>query len=134
SGAPDGGPRIDPSSADSIERAGGTVRVARSAPGAAYLPCGTIESTGTFGIRLSCHGNHVIDVVQLGEPGPEEHAPDVHVVGDIASRHLMDGDAKVAFEDLYCHGSLLLADARELVQTQLKKTCRWLVGPDAVRV
>lgn len=64
--------------------------------------------------------DHVVAVVEVGEAGAEEDAAQVDVVGDVASFHVPDGHAAVAFQDLHRHRGLLLADADERLEALLQ--------------
>jgi hypothetical protein len=51
--------------------------------------------------------HHVIHVVTLDQASAHEYSPEMHIARHVTSRELGDRDVQVAFEDLYCHGSLL---------------------------
>src|SRR4051812_3189788 len=73
---------------------------ARVAPAATDVPGGVVEGAGAFGVERAGHGDHVVEVVALGQTGAEEDPADVDVVGDVALVEAADLLAEVAGEDL----------------------------------
>jgi hypothetical protein len=67
-------------------------------------------------------------------PSPQEYAPYVDVVSDVAAVELADRYPEVAVKDLDTHGSLLLADPGEAVQALLQLPCGGTVVPYPPRV
>jgi hypothetical protein len=60
-------------------------------PAPSDIPHWVVQLTGPLWEKRSRHGHHVIDVVMLGQAGAQEHAPEVHVVGDVAARYYSPG-------------------------------------------
>jgi hypothetical protein len=76
------------------------------------------------------HADHVIPVVPVRQPGPQEDPANVDVIGDVALIEVADRDAEVPLQNLDGHRHLLLSDAHEVVEPLLELVGCRIVGPD----
>ena len=74
------------------------------------------------------------DVIALGKTGPHEHAPEMHVIGDVTAGELGHRNAERALEDLHSHGGLLLGNAGEGIEARSQVSCSGGARPDLRRI
>jgi hypothetical protein len=107
---------FDESGTGSIERTGGAVGIDWAAPPATDVPGRKVQSARPPGIQSLGGRDHVANVVPLSEPGSEEDAPQVNVIGHIAAAELAKRLVEVSGEDFDGHCGLFLADARKQLE------------------
>lgn len=99
------GCRLDASSTGNRDRAQRAVWCLAVAPASSDVPGGVVELTGASGVELAGNRDHVLDVVSFGKARPQEHPPDVDLMGDIAAMRAGERHAEVPFEGC-CQGCL----------------------------
>jgi len=80
-------------------------------------------------MQFPSDGDHMVAVVAIREPRTEEDSAEMDVERDIASVEVGDGHAEIAFQYLYCHCRLLLADSLEAVESPLQIIRAGPTGP-----